>query len=80
MKRYVMFAVLFMICACTTMLDFANVTGTITLPLWADYLFCVYFVTSGFFYALIRVQEPAVKAMLRKKFCRRQDSASDSSS
>lgn len=69
-RRYVLFVSLMLVCNITSIIDFANLTGVISLPLTVQLVLAFYFVTVPFLYATIRLSEPSVFASMKRKFKR----------
>ena len=69
-KRYVLYNVIFICCAISQSLDFANKTGTITLSPWFKNFLIAYFLIAPLLYLLVRITEPAVWNHTKKR-CKR---------
>jgi hypothetical protein len=55
MRRYVIYACLFVVCGCTQILDYLVQTGEIETPLWSQYLCAAYYAIAPLLYAIIRI-------------------------
>ena len=66
MRRHFSYVSLMLVCSSTTVLDYMNITGLISLGLGVQTLLAVYYVGVPFAYALIRLSEPAVFATVKR--------------